>query len=162
MHEQIEKLTGRFRQIAEERMRDLPFYNEQLQVEAVGFTAIEPGYIGALITPWFINIMLLFEQQPENSVVVGHRYTHKLPCGEKEFMIGDDEVIGRYDFISLVSPTGKYKTQQQAQTFALNKLNALLAADGAQLVDEQPVSIVSRPDKNVSRRSFLTGKKSID
>jgi hypothetical protein len=77
-------------------------------------------------------------------------------------MIGDDEVIGRYDFISLVSPTGKYKTQQQAQTFALNKLNALLAADGAQLVDEQPVSFVSRPDKNVSRRSFLTGKKSID
>lgn len=162
MNEHVEKLTGRFRQIAEERMQGLPFYNEQLQVEAVGFTSIEPGYIGALITPWFINIMLLFEQQPASNVVVGHRYTHKLPSGEKDFMIGDDEVIGRYDFISLASPTGKYKTQQQAQTFALNKLNALLSPDSSQVTDEQPLNFVPRSSADVSRRRFLTGKKSTE
>jgi len=155
MHDKVEQLVQRFCQIGEERMRGLPFYNEQLQVEALGFTEIEPGYIGALITPWFINIMLLFEQPPQAPVQVGHRYSHPLPAGEHDFMIGDDEILGRYDFISLASPTGKYKTQQLAQTFALNRLAALLQPDAAQAADEQPV-------KFVSRRNFLTGNKSAD
>jgi len=155
MHNRVEQLVQRFYQIGEERMRGLPFYNEQLQVEALGFTKIEPGYIGALITPWFINIILLFEQPPQTPVHVGRRYSHSLPAGDHDFMIGDDEILGRYDFISLASPTGKYKSQQQAQTFALNRLAALLQPDAAQAVDEQPVNFVSR-------RSFLTGNKSAD
>lgn len=163
MQKQIEQLTQRFQRIAHERMRGLPFYNSNLQVEALGFTEVRPGYLGVLITPWFINLILLFRDQSPSSSVVGHRYTHKLPSGEQDFMIGEDEELGRYDFISLASPTSKYKSQQQAQNFALQKLRALLTVPGdtdgtAAQVEEKPINFVSRSSGDMSRRSFLTGK----
>ena len=163
MQTQIDQLVQRFQRIARERMQGLPFYNGNLQVEALGFTEVEPGYMGVLITPWFINVILLFGRQPPSATVVGHKYTHKLPSGDQDFMIGEDEELGRYDFISLASPTSKYKSQQQAQSFALQKLNALLAvpgdADGATShMEEKPINFVSRSSGDMSRRSFLTGK----
>lgn len=163
MQTQIDKLSRRFERIAQERMRGLPFYNNSLQVEALGFTAIESGYVGALITPWFINVILLFREQPSTATVVGHKYTHRLPSGDYDFMIGEDEELGRYDFISLASPTSKYKTQQQAQGFALTKLKAMLIQTGdpaslADAVEEHPLKFVPSSGPDASRRSFLTGK----
>ena len=162
MQAQIEKLVCRFRQIAEQRMQGLPFYNEQLQVEALGFTQIDSGYLGVLITPWFINAILLFKSRPLNPAVVGHRYVHRLPSGEQHFMIGEDEELGRYDFISLASPTGKFKTQQQARRFALQKLDGLLMSVAEQQPDEYAVHFVSSPEKGMSRRRFLAGKGTDD
>lgn len=157
MQTQIDKLTQRFLQIDRERMQGLPFYNEQLHVEAIGFQEIEAGYIGVLITPWFINIILLFKQQPEVKVVVGHKCRHALPSGEQDFMIGEDEELGRYDFISLASPVGQFKTQQQAQEFALNKLHVYLSPPAETHLDEHPLVFVDRTNRGISRRDFLSG-----
>ncbi len=153
----IEKMTQRFKQIDAERMQGLPFYNVNLQVEALGFEEIAEGYIGALITPWFINLMLLFKQQPQNHVVVGHKVAHTLPSGVYDFMVGEDEELGRYDFISLASPVSIYKTRQQAQAFAMQRLRNYLTSVNAEQVDEHPLVFVDRNEKKVSRRGFLSG-----
>ena len=64
MQLQIDKLSRRFERIAQERMQGLPFYNNKLHIEALGFTEIEPGYMGVLITPWFINVILGYHRRP--------------------------------------------------------------------------------------------------
>ena len=157
MQTQIDKLTQRFLQIDRERMQGLPFYNEQLHVEAIGFQETEEGYVGVLITPWFINLILLFKQQPEIHAVVGRKCSHALPSGEYDFMIGEDEELGRYDFISLASPVGQFKTQQQAQDFSKQKLRSYFAPVGTEQADEHPLVFVSGIDREMSRRAFLAG-----
>ena len=52
-------MARRFERIGAEQMRDLPIYNHAIDVEAIGFHPWGPGFIGVLITPWFMNLMLL-------------------------------------------------------------------------------------------------------
>jgi [NiFe] hydrogenase assembly HybE family chaperone len=156
----IDKLVQRFQWIDRERMRGLPFYNDQLQVEAIDFEEIDIGYIGALITPWFINIILLFKQPPQQQVTVGQRCKHILPAGELEFMVGEDEVIGRYDFISLASPVRQFKTRQQAQVFAREKLRENLHPETGKQLEEHPLVFAEPIENRISRRVFLTGRNS--
>lgn len=53
------KLEQRFEHIYQTRMKDLPMVNTQLQVKALGFKSWNSGIIGVLITPWFINLVWL-------------------------------------------------------------------------------------------------------
>ena len=157
MQESVNQLQHRFETISRERMQGLPFFNDQLTVETLGFQEIDQGYLGALITPWFINVILLFKQQPEQANA-GDRIKHKLPASVDEFMVGDDEELGRYDFISLASPTQKYKLQQQARDFAQQKLDQLLNKDAQPTYQEAPIHFAGEKTVDESRRNFLSGK----
>ena len=55
----IRELVERFREIGETAMRDLPLYNPELEVEALGFQALDDQWVGVLITPWFMNLVRL-------------------------------------------------------------------------------------------------------
>jgi [NiFe] hydrogenase assembly HybE family chaperone len=55
----VADLVARYQAIYEERMRDLPIVNPKLAVEAVGFDQWEEKDLGILITPWFMNLVLL-------------------------------------------------------------------------------------------------------
>lgn len=155
--QKVDELTERFSAIDKERMQGLPFYNSQLSVEAIDFQEIEQGFIGALITPWFINIILLFKSPPEQSIPLGNKITHSFPSGEHDFMVGEDELLGRYDFISLASPTSKYKSQQKACDFARKKLQNIMSLEVNQ-IDEKPVQFMTVEDEKLSRREFLSGR----
>lgn len=155
--QKVDELSDRFIIIDKERMQGLPFYNNQLSVEAIDFQETEQGFIGALVTPWFINIILLFKNQPEASIPLGNRISHSFPSGEHDFMVGDDELLGRYDFISLASPTSKYKTQQQACDFARKKLQNIMSSE-ENTIEEKPVQFMAVEDEKLSRREFLSGR----
>ena len=58
----MEALVASFERIGRESMRGLPFYNEALSVEAVGFERFGDAWLGVLITPWFMNLMLVSDQ----------------------------------------------------------------------------------------------------
>ena len=49
------ELVAAYCEIDRQRGRDMPFYNERLGVEAVGFQAWDGDVIGVLITPWFLS-----------------------------------------------------------------------------------------------------------
>lgn len=155
--QKVNELTERFSVIDKERMQGLPFYNSQLSVEAVDFQEIEQGLIGALITPWFINIILLYKKPPEQSIPLGNKIKHSFPSGEHDFMVGEDELLGRYDFISLASPTSKYKSQQLACDFARKKLQGIMSSND-NLIEEKPVQFMTVEDDKLSRREFLRGR----
>ncbi|MDH3948271.1 MAG: [NiFe]-hydrogenase assembly chaperone HybE, partial [Gammaproteobacteria bacterium] len=103
--DRVTKLVDRFTHIGVTAMRDLPIYNHNLEVEAVGFQPTDNGWLGVLITPWFINVILLPEQKSAASLPLGEKLTHELVSGEHVFTVGEDEELGCYDFITLASPT---------------------------------------------------------
>ena len=54
-----QRLESAFERVRRERMIDVPMLNPRLAVQAVGFRDWRGGWLGILITPWFMNLMLL-------------------------------------------------------------------------------------------------------
>jgi len=157
--ERITKLVERFTHIGETGMRDLPIYNKNLQVEAVGFQSTDKGWLGVLITPWFINVILLPEQKSAATLPLGEKVTHELVSGEHVFSVGEDEELGHYDFLTLASPNLNYKSQKAACTAAEKALAKLLtpADEYQEQTPGQPVQFVPTEQKGKQRRKFLRG-----
>ena len=157
------KIVARFQVIDIQRMRDLPIYNPALIVEAINFQAIElpsekNALIGALITPWFINILLVHTDEIK-AAKLGQRISYQLPSGDFEFMVGEDEELGRYDFYTLASPVLKYKSQHAAQQLAEKGLLRLLTPpEDTKTTDQQVHFDKTLPNKNAinnSRRDLM-------
>ena len=148
----VEKLVDRFDFIGKERIQGLPIYNDKLAVEAVDFQHCDGGQIGALVTPWFVNIMLLPDDQtPFQFKELGEKVKYPLPCGEQEFTVGEEDVVGRYLFRSIVSPTHCFKSQAPARAAARKALSQLMTpaqTEETPVHDEQP---------DPGRRAFLRG-----
>jgi [NiFe] hydrogenase assembly HybE family chaperone len=89
-------LASRFRDIHVQRMQGLPFINAQLEVDAVGFREFQDFEIGVLITPWFINLILLPSAGVGGSIEQGHRINASFPSGDLEFTAAQDEALGLY------------------------------------------------------------------
>ena len=157
--DRITKLVERFTHIGETAMRDLPIYNHNLEVEAVGFQSTDNGWLGVLITPWFINVILLPEQRSAATVPLGDKVTHELASGEHEFSVGEDDELGRYDFITLASPTLNFKSQQAAREAAVKALTKLTTPpdEYQEQIPEQAVEFISPEQKGKQRREFLRG-----
>jgi [NiFe] hydrogenase assembly HybE family chaperone len=155
----VEKLVERFDYIGRERIQGLPIYNEKLTVEAVDFQSCEGGQIGALITPWFVNVMLFPDDgTPWQFKELGEKVKYHLPSGEHEFTIGEEDAIGRYLFRSVVSPTNCYKSQPPAQSAARKALCLLMTPAQVEevTVETQQVAVSAKdhqPDQG--RREFL-------
>jgi [NiFe] hydrogenase assembly HybE family chaperone len=157
--DRITKLVQRFTHIGDTGMRDLPIYNHNLVVEAVGFQPMENGWLGVLITPWFINVIFLPEHKTSASKPLGEKLSHELASGIHEFSVGEDDELGYYDFITLASPTLKYKSQQAARAAAEKALYKLMTPpeEYQEQIPEQPVQFVAPEQKGKQRRKFLRG-----
>ena len=157
--DRITRLVERFTHIGLTAMRDLPIYNHNLEVEAVGFQPTDNGWLGVLITPWFINVILLPEQRSAATVPLGDKVTHELASGEHEFSVGEDDELGRYDFITLASPTLNFKSQLAAREAAEKALAKLTTPpdEYQEQIPEQAVEFVSPEQKGKQRREFLRG-----
>jgi len=162
MNNIVTSLVDRFRQIGTERIVGLPIYNDALHVEAIEFQPCAGGQIGVLVTPWFMNIMLL----PDDTSAyqhqeLGEKVKYQLVSGEHEFVIGEDEQVGRYLFRTVTSPTHCYKKQIAAVNSGSNALKALLTPSeevGELPGNTQQVSFTPGPageKHDLGRRKFL-------
>ena len=158
----VNKLVNRFQQIGSERILGLPIYNDKLTVEAVNFQQCNGGLIGVLVTPWFMNVMLLPEDtSPYQNQELGEKVNYQLRSGEHEFVIGEDEEVGRYLFRTVTSPTHCYKKQTAAVNAGSKALSTLLTPpeqEEEQTTTTQQVELDSKPEKDRhtnSRREFL-------
>ena len=108
-------LEAEFSRIQRERMADVPMLNPALRVEAVGFMAWEGYCLGILITPWFMNLMLLSpEGDAWSRLPSGTCISHRFPSGTYEFILGEEERIGHYLMCSLFSPVFEFQDQAAA------------------------------------------------
>ncbi|MCA3223270.1 MAG: [NiFe]-hydrogenase assembly chaperone HybE [Burkholderiales bacterium] len=161
------------------RMQDMPFVNAALRVEAVGFRRWEGRWLGVLITPWFMNLMLLPDEPAAwRHVRYGDSLGYLLPAGVFEFISAVDPQLGGYQSCSLFSPMFEFGDQAGARETALAALTALFDADtragvegpgtpmNVQLVDPDagpPAAAgaaqpAAQPAAPVSKRDFLRGR----
>lgn len=165
----VDGLESVFRRIHRERMTGLPVLNPALDVEAVGFCAWDEYCLGVLVTPWFMNLMLLpGEGDTWQDISAGSVQVHHFPSGDYEFIVGEEAGVGRYQLCSLFSPMFEFSGQAEAVATAQAALDALLqpaVADTAQVVSAgepahaamQPHSWEERLAQPVSRRAVLRG-----
>lgn len=115
MNEIRQKLETVFRGIEKDRMQDMPMCNPALQVKAIGFDEWGEFYLGVMLTPWFMNLMLLPRNSiPENTFIPGAKQTHVFPSGRYEFVHAEEAALGVYQVCSLFSPVFEFQDQQTA------------------------------------------------
>lgn len=141
-----------FRRIDAERMADLPFRNPALCVEAVGFRMHDGQWLGVLVTPWAMNLLLL----PANAatwigVPAGRRSMIHYPAGDMPFLGGEEAEIGEYLVCPLFASMAQFTDQDTARLTAQASLIALLKAAPASDPVQNKVESPSR------RRLFVRG-----
>lgn len=139
-------LEAMFAQIGREKMQMLPFYRQGIPVKACGFTLFEQQWIGCLLTPWMMSLLVLPGPRQDWPVrTLGDRLALSLPCGDATFIVG--EMAGKqYLSCSLMSPIDSRMSGEQAIS---------LAEQSAKMALSFPVIDADAP-QNVSRRALFS------
>jgi [NiFe] hydrogenase assembly HybE family chaperone len=164
------RLNAAYRVIAG-RMAGLNFVNPAIDVEAVGFAPWESHWLGVIVTPWCINLMLLpRELSGWTSMPQGTTMRYRFPAGDYEFISSRDEAVGEYQMCSLISPVLDLPDHATAREVAALARAALLdpanapvpevpKADAADADAPGPIAhIKEQATKPMSKREFLRGR----
>lgn len=154
------RLEAAFRAIHAQRMQGLPFVNARLQVEAVGFRRWEGRWLGVLVTPWFMNLVLLPDDPTRwRALPVRAETSYAFPSGVFDFIGGCDPAIGEFQSCSLFSPVFEFDCQELARATAEAALVALFDP-AVRNVAASPTALPAPPAaaKPVSKRDFLRGR----
>lgn len=163
------RLTAAYRTIAH-RMEGLNFVNPAIEVEAVGFAPWDAHWLGVMVTPWFINLMLLPRDAAAwTSVPQGKTLRYRFPAGDYEFISSHDETVGEYQMCSLISPVldfGDHATAREVATLAraalLDPANAPEPDRPKKDADEEAPGPLARvqaqAEAPMSKRDFLRGR----
>jgi [NiFe] hydrogenase assembly HybE family chaperone len=161
-----------FQRVLQRQMQDMPMVNPVLSVEAVGFRPWHDHWLGILVTPWFMNLMLLPRVSANWQAIAERESRHYVfPAGVFEFIGGSDPVLGDYQACSLFSPMFEFADQGGARATAVAALEALFdtanrnRSEGAA---PQPANLGGQGEKTpsaapaqaarvVSKRDFLFG-----
>lgn len=158
-----EGLERVFAHIQATRMRGLPILNPVLDVEAVGMRLWHGHCLGVLITPWFMNLMLLPNEGDDwSDLPPGAARQHVFPSGRYEFIVGEEAGIGRYQMCSLFSPVFEFADQAAAVATAEAVMEALMSPGSRDTTgraggeaDRATPPVGDRLDTPVSRRALL-------
>jgi [NiFe] hydrogenase assembly HybE family chaperone len=151
-------LQARFEHIRRGAMQGMPMLNETLSVRAVGFRPWREHWLGVLVTPWFMNLVLMPRQvQHWHPLTERESRPFVFPAGVFEFIGAMDTELGGYAACSLFSPMFEFVDAAAAEATALASLDALFDPQ------HQPASEVPpaepRPAAAVSKRDFLFGQR---
>ena len=135
-------LVSRYRDIHAQRMQGLPFINAALRVEAIGFREFKDFEIGVLITPWFMNLILLSGADVNTGIAQGHKINACFPSEEIEFTAAQDEELGLYFSAVLFSSVADIPDQATARDLANEVMKGLFKSN--------------KPSQVVSRRALFT------
>jgi [NiFe] hydrogenase assembly HybE family chaperone len=140
------RVEAAFRRIERERMAGLPMLNPALAVEAVDFEIHDGRWLGVLVTPWSMSLMLLPASETGwTAAPEGRHLMMCYPAGELAFLGGAEVEIGAYLSCSLFVSMAQFPDQESARLTARAARIALLA----------PPQVAEAP-ASPSRRGFLT------
>ncbi|WP_413724269.1 [NiFe]-hydrogenase assembly chaperone HybE [Sodalis sp. RH16] len=143
-----------FSRIAAGEMRTLPFYRPQIPVRACGFQRYEQQWIGALLTPWMLSLLVLpgpgqlWPRRPE-----GSRLALALPCGNITFTLGEIDVqpLGDIDGSSLGESDGNSLGESDGDSLGESDGDSLGESDGGgqylscSLMSPLPAALAAEP-----------------
>jgi [NiFe] hydrogenase assembly HybE family chaperone len=136
------RLVDSFR-LVHARMQGLAFVNPALDVEAVAFAPWQGHWLGVLVTPWFMNMILA----PRDATAwmplrPGEKRSYMFPAGAYDFIGVHEDVAGEYQMCSLFSPLLHFDDQETARLVAGLAREALFDAANAE-ASEMPVGNLS-------------------
>jgi len=154
--ERTHALEALFRDIALTRMAGVPVLHPGVRVEAVDFIAhadegdAQPGALGVLMTPWFMNLVWFPLERHDSAGRVG--VSRSRECGSEtfEFITAHEERFGSFEACSLFSPMFQFANHAAARDTAAAVLASLRA---------KPVGSIEQPP---ARRSFLFGRSAVE
>ncbi|MDO8756065.1 MAG: [NiFe]-hydrogenase assembly chaperone HybE, partial [Polaromonas sp.] len=118
-----------FFRIQQERMADVPLLNPALAVQAIDFQRWQGHWLGMLVTPWCMSLLLLpGSAQTWISASENKRRFVKFPAGDFAFLGSVEVELGEFQSCSLISPMDKFPTQAEASMTARAALIGLLTA----------------------------------
>ena len=122
-------LESVFHRIEKTAMAGVPILNPRLSVKAVGLRECGDEWLAVLVTPWFMNLVLLPQADADpSSATTGEKSHVVFPAGRFEFIHGFEEELGPYRMCSLFSPVFEFADQESAEATALAVLAALFSA----------------------------------
>ena len=122
----VKKLEAEFTEIWHAKMRDVPMVNRALEIRGVGFRMHEGRPLGVLISPWFMNLVLLAGEGDDwSGLTPGRKEVIAFPSGTYEFTHNSREMIGGYKACSLFSMMSEFRTQADAVDVARAVMQAL-------------------------------------
>lgn len=127
-------LETAFQAIADGEMQGLPFFQPQIPVRACGFQLFERQWVGTILTPWMLSLLVLpGPEQVWQPYAVGDKLALSLPCGSVRFIVGEIAGCGQYLACSLMSPLDRHLGAEQALALAQQSARMALSlpvADG--------------------------------
>jgi [NiFe] hydrogenase assembly HybE family chaperone len=156
------RVQAAYQRVQRERMAGLPFVNAALRVELIGLRRWQGLWLGVLLTPWCMNLLLLpgdaaggdgQPQTPWPRLVAGQTAQFAFPAAVMSFFGGREDGFGDYLACSLFSPVFEFTDQDHARATAEACLLALLdpAAAAAQAAP-------AKAPVDAGKRNFLRGR----
>ena len=162
-----DRLVADFSEVWHSTMRGMTIVNKALRVEAVGFRRHEGRIMGVLVSPWFMNLILLPDGEAWSELKAGEKEVVAFPSGDYEFIHNTREMTGGYKACSLFSPMGDFTSQKDATDVARAVMAAIFdpehradtdraadirAARVSELAETEPLI-----DQSPTRRTLITG-----
>jgi [NiFe] hydrogenase assembly HybE family chaperone len=131
-------------------MADVPIVNPALAVEAVDFQRWQGHWLGIVVTPWCMSVLLVRGDSDDWTWAGDNqRRFVKFPFGDLAFLGGDEPELGQFLSCALFSPMDRFSSPSEARATARASMRALLCAPpGAPAAD-------SAAQGRHSRRRFL-------
>ena len=149
-----EAVEAAYSRVFVERMASVPIHNNILSVEAVDFQRWQGHWLGIVVTPWCMS-MLLVPGSAKNWVSTGENQRRfvKFPAGDFAFLGSEETELGEYQSCPLFSPMGKFSSQSEATMTARASMIALLTAPKPTQTTSTKEQAAGEP--SLSRRRFL-------
>ncbi|MCW8886771.1 MAG: [NiFe]-hydrogenase assembly chaperone HybE [Motiliproteus sp.] len=143
-----------YQQIFDEKMKDLPIINSALFVQAMGFRDFNGQLLGVVITPWFMNLMLLpVELEGWRDHQTGEQHFEPFPAGDFHFTHGWDPKMGAYATCSLFSPMDEFPDQATAERTAVRAMEQLFIKRETEVEAEPEVDSATDEQQQAASQS---------
>ena len=130
------RLEAAFRAVYAERMQGLAFVNAAVAVEAIGFAPWKHYWLGVMLTPWSMNLLLApRETSAWRPLPPGEKRRYTFPAGAFDFISAREEAIGEYLICSLFSPVLEFADHATARQTALLAREALFDSANAEAAE---------------------------
>ena len=129
-------------------------------MQAVPFKVWEDQWVGVLVTPWFINLLIIHRQGqswPTLNLAKGNDIAVQFPVGKIKFTPRFEPELGTYLCCSLASPMGDFSSHEQALGSAQDVMRQLTAIP-LKTVEEDKLTAAPA----ISRRAFLRGSRTAE
>jgi len=113
------RLEAVFERVHAQKMRGLAIVNPALRVEAIAFAPWKHYWLGVMLTPWAMNLLLAPREITRwRPLPPGEKRRYVFPAGEFDFISAHDDILGEFLICSLFSPVLQFADHAKARETA--------------------------------------------